>query len=163
MWIKTVNASIASRPCACDPLSQCYNRSIERTLAHIYIFIDFIKHTIQVMVSPRSKFWRRCWGREWFWSHVFVKIFFSVLVCRKIFTEFLHCRILLLLSCPCSRKQVPCFLNCAAETQEKPCKRGICVAFELHLLQGICKLHILIYSAVNFLLWLPTHCNKLKN
>ena len=31
------------------------------------------------------------------------------------------------------------------------------------LLQGLCKLHILLYSAANFLLWLPTHCNKLKD
>ena len=31
---RTVNASIASRPCGFDPLSQCYNGSIEGTCAH---------------------------------------------------------------------------------------------------------------------------------
>ena len=82
----------------------------------------------------------------------FVNIFFSVLVCRLIFAEIKHCRTLLLLAYLCSRKQRLRILVFAAESKEKPRKRGNIVAFELCLLQGLCKLHILIYYAVKFLL-----------
>ena len=34
---RTITASIASRPCGFDPLSQCYNGSIEGILAHIQL------------------------------------------------------------------------------------------------------------------------------
>ena len=41
---QTVNASIASRPCGFDPLSQCYNGSIEGILEHT-LFTEFTQHT----------------------------------------------------------------------------------------------------------------------
>ena len=40
-----------------------------------------------MLVPLRSNFWRRCRGWEWFWFHIFVNIFFSVLVCRAVFTN----------------------------------------------------------------------------
>ena len=45
MWIRTVNASIAFRPCGFDPLSQCYNKSIEGTLAFFCCFIPCQCHS----------------------------------------------------------------------------------------------------------------------
>jgi len=56
MWIKTIDASIASRPCGFDPLSQCYNKSIEGILAHIISLISK-KHTFSSASSARSDNW----------------------------------------------------------------------------------------------------------
>jgi len=82
----TVNASIASRPCGFDPLSQCYNKNIERTLACAHAFTLISKYTFSSAGFASNKKLFHCRGRERFWFHVFVNIFSSVLVCRTILT-----------------------------------------------------------------------------